>query len=92
MFACVTVRRRVAASRFSARLTRTQVHPVRADLHTIFTLTLFRMFNCADTADVRTCRITHDVLTPFELGSIPVTQIGCRVICTGEKRRQIRFP
>ena len=52
MLRCVLVRRRIATERDAARLTGSQVHPLRADLHALFTLVSLRRFDGADSLNM----------------------------------------
>jgi hypothetical protein len=60
----VAVWRAVTAKRRAAFLTRPQMHPSSADLHTLFALPAFRMFDGSDHFEMRTTEISHHRL-PF---------------------------
>lgn len=69
MFRGVPVRRRVAAQRGPARLTRPQVNPPRSDLDALLTLAGFRLHDGLNGIDVR-ARTSHGGVLPLDDGVI----------------------
>src|SRR5712692_1231507 len=61
VLARVLVRRRVAAERGAAALTRAQMHPARADLHALLALPRLRVFQLGCRANVGAGAVAHGV-------------------------------
>jgi hypothetical protein len=55
----VAVRRAIAAQCRAALLTRPQMNPLCADLHTLIALPSFRVFDRSDRVEMRTTYISH---------------------------------
>jgi hypothetical protein len=63
----VAIRRIITTQGRATRLTRAEVHPSCADLHTLFAFPSLRVFDARNRLDVGTRFVAHDSLLPFQL-------------------------
>lgn len=63
MFAGMPVRGAVAAEGHATCLARPQMHPVAADLHTLFAFGALRVLDCFDCIQMKAAAVIHDWLT-----------------------------
>jgi hypothetical protein len=92
MFACMLIRRTIAAQGYAAFLTGTQVHPTRPDFDAFLADSACRLFDISDRIDMSACFHRYYLLALNNYGALGYRQLD---VTTKEPRdfeaRTVRY-